>query len=191
MYSEKNDSRACTKFLLLLYPYSQASLYVPPHSRRQGSVMILISRLSMQDSIGEDSINNFAAHLFTLFLTALNFDFQIKIINTTKYILEWSCWAYLYKFIEIIISELIYVLYTVLFYNFPDTNIIGWLHWEFTDLSVVTLPVLVQSHIYPCQCFGRISRYIRSVLFGCKYYLNCLAHPCCRFCLFYTFPHEI
>ena len=140
---EKNDSRACTKFLLLLYPYSQASLYVSPHSRRQGSVRIFISRLPMQDSIGEDSINNFAAHIFTLFLTALNFDFQIKIINTTKYILEWSCWAYLYKFIEIIISELIYVLYTVLFYNFPDTNIIGWLHWEFTDLSVVTLPVLV------------------------------------------------
>ena len=62
----------------------------------------------------------------------------------------------------------------------PKSNC--WLHWKFTCFPVLPSTVHVQSLIYLFWCFGQTFRYLRSVFFGCQYYLAvCLAHPYCGF----------
>ena len=70
-------SCACTGRLLIIYHYSYVYSSLLPHSRKWGGVRVSNSICSTQDSIEQYSINNFPAHIFPLFLPALNFYCEI------------------------------------------------------------------------------------------------------------------
>ena len=78
MHFPKHSSRDCTNCLFLIYPYYYYYSSVFPHSQRWRCVSVFTSICPMLYSIKQYSINSFTAHLLPLFVTTLNFCFQIK-----------------------------------------------------------------------------------------------------------------